>query len=187
MTDHHHPYNPLTKDGQTPEGRLIYEQDQMFRRMRRQDEERKPGPGFELGAFGKKLLGAGLLLFGYWTAPSQGAPGEAWLIPGGCLALGAFGLIKGLIESRHDQGWRPFAHASGFRGRALRALWTFRPRLWMLVWAAIVGVFVLYGSPHVKMKYGPAGCGYLGLNGWERTGGGNCPFIRVFRLRAAGL
>jgi hypothetical protein len=171
------------KDGATPGDRvdveeLVYVEDGPTYRGG------SMGPvSVELGAAGKKFVGFGLFLLGLWTAPSSDAPGARWLIPGALLALGLLGIVKGTVES-WGEGWQPFAGRRGARGFLLRFLWAFRPRAYMVAWAVIVLCFVTIGSPHLRVVYGPAGCDYVGLNGWESYGvGGSCPPIKLFPLR----
>lgn len=141
------------------------------------------GPGFELGPFGKKFLGFGLILLGLWIAPGTGAEIGHWLIPGVFLALGIIGLIRGIAET-DAPGWAPFEGVQGLRGVILRGLWLFRPRLWLIAWVAIIAGFIFYGSPHLRIQYGPGGCDYWGVNGWERYGWiGSCPIFKAFPLR----
>lgn len=136
----------------------------------------------ELGSFGKKFLGFGLILLGLWTAPGPGAAGAAWIIPGSLLALGALGLIKGIREGL-GSGWHPFEDTRGSRGTILRFFWTLRPRSWLFAWAVIIGVFVVWGSPHLLWEYGGGRCAYLGLNGMEAVRVyGECPLVKAFPL-----
>jgi len=144
-----------------------------------------PAGDFELSAFGKKFVGFGLLLLGLRMLPSPGSVGEAWILPGLFLTTGLFGLIKGAIES-WGSGWHPFEDVSGAKGFVLRFVWAFRPRLWMLLWAAIIAGFVWIGSPHLRIQYSALRCDYLGMNGWEAYGtAGNCPLVKAFPLRIA--
>jgi hypothetical protein len=141
------------------------------------------GADVELGPFGKKFLGCGLILLGLWTAPGFDADAARWLIPGTALGLGVMGLIQGIADTE-GTGWSPFSQVTGLRGSVLRVLWFFRPRLWLVAWAGIVAGFMFYGSPHLRIQYGPGGCDYWGLNGWERYGrAGTCPIVKAFPLR----
>lgn len=143
-----------------------------------------PNGSVEIGPAGKKFVGFGLILFGLWMLPPAGAADSAWLAPIIGLALGFVGLTKGIAES-WGAGWRPFEGTRGTKGRALRFVWAFRPRIWMILWGAIVLGFVGIGSPHLRIQYGPQGCDYLGLNGWESYGvGGSCPLVKAFPLRS---
>lgn len=144
-----------------------------------------PAADFELSAFGKKFVGFGLLLLGLRMIPSPDSSGEAWILPGIFLTTGLFGLIKGAIES-WGAGLHPFEDVSGVKGFALRFVWALRPRLWMLLWAAIIAGFVWIGSPHLRIQYSALRCDYLGLNGWEAYGtAGSCPLFKAFPLRIA--
>jgi hypothetical protein len=134
----------------------------------------------ELGAFGKCFVGFGLLLLGYRIAPGAGAPGEAWIMPGGVLALGALGLLRGM---RERAGWQPFGADAGARGWVLRRLWFFVPPLWMALWGLLLLGFATIGSPHLRIVYGSSGCSYLGLNGWVEQGyWPGCPLVRLVTL-----
>lgn len=178
MVDNPHSlWHPTTKAGRTVLGRALYQ-------LETADNLRRPGGpvNIELGPIGKKFVAMGLLLLGIRLAPSVGASGEAWIIPGLFLALGAYGMIIGLIEG-WGFGWYPFEETSGFRGRCWQFLWALRPRIWMLVWVVIILVFINYGSPHLRIQYNPSGCDYFGLNGWESYGvSGSCPLVKNFRL-----
>ncbi|MEM9632486.1 MAG: hypothetical protein AAGA50_14235 [Pseudomonadota bacterium] len=171
------------KDGAVPGDRVevdevVYEDDspQSF-------TSGPPTESIELGSAGKKFVGFGMILLGLWTAPGSDAPGGRWLIPGALLALGLLGLIKGTVES-WGCGWHPFADRRGFSGGLLRFFWAFRPRAYMWIWAAIIIGFMTIGTPHLRIFYGPSGCDYFGLNGWESFGvGGSCPLVKMFVLR----
>lgn len=142
--------------------------------------------GTELGSAGKKFVGFGLILFGLWIAPESGASASTWLIPASLVGLGLFGLAKGTLETWGD-GWHPFASAQGVQGFLLRLFWAFRPRAYMVVWAVVVVGFATIGTPHLRIQYGPAGCDYFGLNGWETHGSGSaCPLFKLFRLPVVG-
>lgn len=136
----HSPFHPTTRSGQMAEGILIYEEEQ--RRLVAQEKalvHRSAAANVELGPFGKKFLGFGLLLLGIWVALGSSAPGNTWLLPGGLMALGAVGLLKGIKDSQ-GSGWRPFAGSPGMRGATLRTIWALRPRSWTIAWALIIGV-----------------------------------------------
>lgn len=141
-----------------------------------------PAGHVELGPFGKKFLGFGLILLGLWVAPGPGAAGSAWIVPGGLLALGSLGMIRGVRED-WGGGWQPFEATPGGRGAVLRFLWAFRPRPWLLAWAAILVAFVVWGSPHLLYEYGGGRCSYLGLNGIETARVyGDCPYVKAFPI-----
>lgn len=176
----HSPFHWSTKAGQTAEGRLIYDQEQ---RWQTDPMPPPPGPSVELGPFGKKFLGSGLILLGLWIAPGPGAPDAAWILPGGSILLGALGLLRGTMDS-WGAGWDPFAESPGLRGAMFRVVWALRPRSWMIAWVLIIGTIVVWGSPHLRVAYGGGTCTYFGLSGIETLPTfHDCPLVKVLPLR----
>jgi len=114
------------------------------------------------------FFGIAYLLVAWRIAPDQGDDWRLWGLTG-LFALGGLeGVMHGIQLTSRARGPRPPRRT---------------PPKWLTAWVIVVGLAVGFGTPHLRIVYGPNGCHYAGWNGWERHGVYPCPLIALLPLR----
>jgi hypothetical protein len=126
------------------------------------------GPSITLSGQLACFVAAGIIMLTLRMAPDLDAGGAAWILPGIFLAIGTLGLIRGLRTSEGAD--IPHFLSKRKHVRLWRVLWFFRPRIWMIAWAVLIGLMITFGTPHLRITYTynsvSSECAYFGLNGW---------------------
>lgn len=113
-------------------------------------------------------MAIGLLLVCWRIAPEAGDDWQLWLLTGAFAAGGTAEIIRYVSMNARARGPRPARKT---------------PPPWLVAWL-IVGVMVWsFGTPHLRIVYGPRGCFYAGWNGWEQHGRTPCPLIALLPLK----
>lgn len=113
------------------------------------------------------LFVAGFFLLVAWRfAPEWGDPWQLWVLVVLFAGGGTEAIVRAHRRARRIRGPRPAP---------------LTPPVWLIAWLAIGALAWTYGTPHLRIVYGPEGCFYAGWNGWQRQGTSPCPVVTMLR------
>ena len=119
-----------------------------------------------------------------WKLAAVAETGDAyWLVPAAIISLA--GLLTG-IEGVISVVLQP----SPFHSKAGRLFWALRPRGWLMAWAAIMLINMIWGFPHILFQYSPRACVYIGWQGAVKLpsdGDGSFDGCRLFKAISQGM
>lgn len=106
------------------------------------------------------------LLLAWRIAPYAGSDWQHWMISALVAAAAAEGLIRNSIQARALRGPGPRVNVP----------------LWLIAWLVIGALVWTYGTPHLRIIYGPGRCSFAGWNGYQIVSSYNCDLIELLPL-----
>lgn len=114
------------------------------------------------------FLSIGCFLLSWRIAPQVEDDWRLWLLTALIALGGTLGVVACARKVHQTRGPRP-------------ARWT--PPMWLVAWLAVGFLAWQFGTPHLRLSYGPQECVYVGWNGAESHGSYPCPLFQTLPLR----
>ena len=108
------------------------------------------------------------LVVAWRIAPQEGADWRIWLLAVLFAAGGTQGVIRSAVQMRRAHGPRPRPKT---------------PPMWAVSWLIVLLLVGAFGTPHLRLIYGPQGCLYGGWNGMVRQEPYPCRLFEMIPVR----